>query len=362
MVPTKPEVTNYSGRSQPSPFMNDALINDVAGLSVLGASNEVANVARSGQNGTGVRITKIDGATPAVFNPVVPVVLSVPTMWNKFPQKQEILKALMESHAKSITGIDFSYELETTDTQIGHDGQTLKVPTKTTRSSISPSATFIEYTGNIVYKFFQDWIFDIQHPDTNSSILPAMGLGGTDMPGWTISAFSMSMLFIQYDPTGLPDRIMDAFIVFDMFPTQIGEIGFERTLGTTQTKERSVNFTGVVQHNNNTRDLGIAVAKMIALHRINYNYSLPGLAGSVNPSVAIQQELRSNAAYSGIDWETNAGNNHPLRSSRAPGSGGAANTYAPQVDGASAGNYYGNAELGPNVGPVSTDVDANRNA
>ena len=147
-----------------------------------------------------------------------------------------------------------------------------------------------------------------------------------------------------------------------MFPTQIGEIGFERTLGTTQTKERNVNFTGVVQHNNNTRDLGIAVAKMIALHRINYNYSLPGLAGSVNPSVAIQQELRSNAAYSGIDWETNAGNNHPLRSSRAPGSGGAANTYAPQVDGASAGNYYGSAELGPNVGPVSTDVDANRNA
>ena len=91
MATTKPEVTNYSGRSQPSPFMNDALINDVAGLSVLGASNEVANVARSGQNGTGVRITKIDGATPAVFNPVVPVVLSVPTMWNKFPQKQEVL-------------------------------------------------------------------------------------------------------------------------------------------------------------------------------------------------------------------------------------------------------------------------------
>ena len=362
MATTKPEVRNYTGRSQPSPFMNDALINDVAGLSVLGSSNEVASVARSGQLGTGARITKIDGATPAVFNPVVPVVLSVPTMWNAFPQKQEILKSLMETHAKSITGIDFSYELETADSQIGHDGQTLKVPTKTSRSAVSPSATFIEYTGNIVYKFFQDWMFDIQHPDTNSSILPAMGLGGTDLPGWTISAFSMSMLFIQYDPTGLPDRIMDAFIIIDMFPTQIGEIGFERTIGTTQTKERSINFTGVVQHNNNTRDLGIAVAKMLALHRINYNYSLPGLAGSINPNVAIQQELRTNAAYSGVDWEANAGSRHANRSTVAPGSGGSAHTYVPQADGPSAGDYYGSAELGPNVGSVSTDVDANRNA
>lgn len=358
----KPEINsnNYNGKSQQSPYMTDALISDVAGLSVLGASNEVANVARSGQLGTGVRITKIDGATPAVFNPVVPVVLSVPTMWNKFPQKQEILKSLMETHAKSITGIDFSYELDTADTQIGHDGQTLKVPLHTTRSQISPSATFIEYTGNIVYKFFQDWLFDMQHPDTNSSILPAMGLGGTDMPGWTISAFSMSMLFIQYDPTGLPDRIMDAFVVVNMFPTNIGEIGFERTIGTTQTKERSISFTGVVQHNNNTRDLGIAVAKMLSLHRINYNYSLPGMAGTVNPAASIQSEIRSQ--YGGIDWEANAGGGSPIRPNDAPqGTGGSANAYVPQESGASAGNYYGNANQSAGIVSVSTSKDANLN-
>lgn len=294
----------YNGNYGHSPFMSDALLEKVVGLGSH-LQGTVANVSRSGQNGTGVRITKLDGATPLVFNPVIPVVLTVPTMWNKFPQKQEILRALMETHARNITGIDFSYALETSQVQIGHDGQQMDAPTKTTRSQVNPSATFTEYTGNIIYKFFQDWMFDIQHPDTNASALPAMGVMGENMPGWTMSAYSMSMLFIQPDPTGLPDRIIDAFVICNMFPKDMGEIGFQRQLGTSETKERSINFSGIVQHNNNTKELGIRVMKMLGLHRINYNNALPGLTGSVNPNTAIQEDLKK--LEGGLHWEANAG-------------------------------------------------------
>ena len=294
----------YNSHYGHSPFMSDALLEKVVGLGSH-LQGTVANVSRSGQNGTGVRITKLDGATPLVFNPVIPVVLTVPTMWNKFPQKQEILRALMETHARNITGIDFSYSLETSQVQIGHDGQQMDAPTKTTRSQVNPSATFTEYTGNIIYKFFQDWMFDIQHPDTNASALPAMGVMDADMPGWTMSAYSMSMLFIQPDPTGLPDRIIDAFVICNMFPKDMGEIGFQRQLGTSETKERSINFTGIVQHNNNTKELGIRVMKMLGLHRINYNNALPGLTGSVNPNTAIQEDLKK--LEGGLHWEANAG-------------------------------------------------------
>lgn len=294
----------YNSNYGHSPFMSDALLEKVVGLGSH-LQGTVANVSRSGQNGTGIRITKLDGATPLVFNPVIPVVLTVPTMWNKFPQKQEILRALMETHARNITGIDFSYALETSQVQIGHDGQQMDAPTKTTRSQVNPSATFTEYTGNIIYKFFQDWMFDIQHPDTNASALPAMGVMDENMPGWTMSAYSMSMLFIQPDPTGLPDRIIDAFVICNMFPKDMGEIGFQRQLGTSETKERSINFSGIVQHNNNTKELGIRVMKMLGLHRINYNNALPGLAGSVNPNTAIQEDLKK--LEGGLHWEANAG-------------------------------------------------------
>ena len=317
----------YNGNFDKSPFMSDALLEKVVGLGSH-LQGTVANVSRSGQNGTGVRITKLDGATPLVFNPVIPVVLTVPTMWNKFTQKQEILRALMETHARNITGIDFSYTLETSQVQIGHDGQQMDAPTKTTRSQVNPSATFTEYTGNIIYKFFQDWMFDIQHPDTNSSALPAMGVMDEKMPGWTMSAYSMSMLFIQPDPTGLPDRIIDAFVICNMFPKDIGEIGFQRQLGTTETKERSINFTGIVQHNNNTKELGIRVMKMLGLHRINYSNALPGLTGSVNPNTAIQEDLKG--LEGGLHWEANAGGNDRAKYGfDAKGTMGSADNFKP---------------------------------
>lgn len=282
-----------------SKFMNDAILTQVTSLGVS-PNSLVANLARSGQLGTGIRFTKLDGATPAVFNPVVGIVLSVPSMWDRWPKLQEMLKALMETHAKSITGIDFSYSLETQDTPVGHDGQTMKVPTRTTRSAVNPSATFQEYPGLPVTNLFRTWMFDINHPDTNASILPANVSDTADIPAWYMSAYSMSMLFIQYDPSGLPDRIYDAYVITNMFPTDIGDMGFERSIGTTKLVEHSVNFAGIVQHNENTKELGYRVAQMLQLHKVNYNFALPGLAGSVEVDKAIQSELRN---FGGIEYE-----------------------------------------------------------
>ena len=350
----KGKVANNNGDT---PFMTKALLDKVVGLGNH-LQGHVANVFHSGQNGTGIRITKLDGATPLVFNPVIPVVLTVPTMWTKFPQKQEMLRALMETHARNITGIDFSYALEATPIQLGHDGQQMDVPTRTTRSQVSPSATFVEYTGNIIYKFFSDWIFDIQHPDTNASALPAMGIMDENMPGWTMSAYSMSMLFIQPDPTGLPDRIVDAYVIVNMFPKDIGEIGFQRQLGTTEHKERTINFTGIVQHNNNTKELGIRTMKMLGLHRINYNNALPGLSGSVNPSQAIQDTLHDMTG--GLHWEANAGAARP-EGYNALGEMGSADNYTPLNNDQTA--VQNNINAGKNNQPIDRQpANTNKNA
>ena len=40
---------------------------------------------------------------------------------------------------------------------------------------------------------------------------------------------------------------------------------------------------------------------MLALHKINYNFALPGLAGSTEVDSAIQSELRS---YGGLAYES----------------------------------------------------------
>lgn len=292
-----------SSNFKQSRFMNDAVLTKIDSIGVS-PTQMVANLARSGQLGTGIRMTKLDGATPAVFNPAVIVVLTVPSMWDKWPKMQEMLRAIVETHASSWTGLDFGYEVETQDTPVGHDGQSMQFPSRTKRSSVSPSMTVIEYTGMPIYHLFRTWMFDMQHPDTNASILPANLSDRSDIPAWYMSAYTMSIAAIQYDPTGLPDRIYDCAIYTNMFPMNIGEIGIQRTINTTEKKERTIQFSGLVQHNENTREFGVQLAELLQLHKINYNFALPGLAGVADPATAIQTELRS---YGGIEYEATGG-------------------------------------------------------
>ena len=310
-----------------SRFMTDAIM-ESSQIAALGFNegSQVANVARSGQLGVGLRSTKLDGSTPAVFNPAAAIVLNTPQIFDNIPNASECLRALMETHAKSITGIDVNYTVETGETQVGHDGQVLKVPTKTTRAQISPSVTFEEYQGLPVWNLFREWMFAMQHPDTNMSAVSAYADKGSDIPGWCISAFSMSMLFIQFDPTGLPDRIYDAVVVNNMFPTSIGEMGIQRVIGTTDVKERTIEFTGLIQHNRNTKLLGQRVAAMLGIHRVNFDFALPGMAGSVEPDTAISTSLRN---LGGMEYEVGnySGNGTSTGNSKAGSANGTATEF-----------------------------------
>ena len=312
-----------------SKFMSDAIVSTTDTTSTGAGSNDlVSNITFSGQLGSGIRFNKLDGATPAVFNPTVCIVLNTPSMWQRYPKAQEMLRAIIETHATSITGIDFGYTLETAETIVGHDGQTLKVPTRTTRSGVDPAIEVPEYPGMPVYNLFKQWMFDIQHPDTNASILPSKMEGAEytmdqtgansnfqDMPGWFVSAYSMSMIVIQYDPSGLPDRIYDAAIITNMYPVSIGDVGFQRQLGTTEMKTRSITFTGLVQHNEMTKALGVNVAKMLAMHKVDYDFALPGLAGDwkvkdgSTTDGAFKSDTQVDPATSGMHYELNDGTN-----------------------------------------------------
>lgn len=268
-------------------FMTNALYTNLTQMGVAGRTG-VANMISGGQLGVGARYTDLDAASPLVFNPTVFVVTHVPTMWAAYPKLQEMLKSLVETHASSITGVDFGYQIQTEEYAVGHDGQTQKVPTRSTRTQISPSMTFKEVSGNLVWNIFRSWIWDMQHPDTNASRLSAMlkhgsASGNGEIPPWLMSSYSMSMVGIQFDPTGLPERIIDGAFYTNMFPTDTGELGFQRVINTTEIKDRTIPFTGMVQHNENTRELAYQIATMLNLHKVNYDFALPGNDGTVKP-------------------------------------------------------------------------------
>lgn len=232
--------------------------------------NMTPNYHANFQLGMGLNAPMLDVATPCTFTPAVIVVTSVPAMYmidGKPTCMGVLIKNLLETHAKSVTGIDFGYTLGTdTAANAGHDSQNIAVPTKTTRSAVNPNFTFTELSGNLVFNCFKRWIWDIQHPDTNAS------MAQVQFPGaWTMSAYSASFMVIQFDPTMRPDRIIDAAHYCNVFPTETGQIGFERTIGTVKPLERSIPFTGIVQHNIQTKAIAIEIAEKLKLHVHNYD-------------------------------------------------------------------------------------------
>lgn len=262
--------------------MDNALI---SGASAYGTTRfgQVPNLTLGGQLGIGPNIPKIDVSTPLVLNATVFVVLELPTMWDAFPARKAMMKALIEQHAKSITGVDFGYTLNSQESPVGHDGQNLSVPTNTVRTAINPSITWVDLYGALAWNLIRAWLFDIQHPDTQASLMSAQ-LETDSIPAYLMSAFSMSMLGIQYDPTMDPNRIIDAAFYTCMFPTETTEFGFERQIAQSQIKERTIPFKGIVQHNENTRELGKIVATNLGIHKINYQ--LATTASGVAPDLA----------------------------------------------------------------------------
>ena len=255
-----------------------------------------ANIIDGGQLGTGIQITRLDAATPLVFNPAVLVVTQTPAMWDPYPYAQKMLKSLVEVHAKGVTGLDVSYTLETATTPVGWDGQEMKVPTRTTRAAVDPSFTWQEVTGNLVWNFMRKWIFDIQHPDTNASLMSATLDANQTMPPFLMSSFSMSMMAIQFDPTMLPENIIDGMYYTCMFPTSTGDFGLERTHGTTKVMDRTIQFTALVQHNENTKWLAQEMATILQFHKVNYNKAIAGPGGSA-------QDIQSRYGGAGVNNE-----------------------------------------------------------
>jgi hypothetical protein len=276
--------------------MTDALLRNITGIAA-GETSQIANIAAGGQLGIGSHLRKIDAATPLVMTPAVAIVTHAPTMFENVPGAKEVLKALIERHAKSITGIDFGYTLDSGQIMAGHDGQELNIPTDSKRTAVNPSFTFPELQGNLVWNFFKMWISMIRHPDTNASSLSAiLAEGGFDP--MLYSSFSMDMCVIQYDPTMHPDNIIGAYFYTAMYPQETGLVGIQRELGTTQVMERVIPMVGMVQDNSRTHEAGIQIAKALALHKADYS-SMPAIADAIESTLSnqgVHQEIEEIAA------------------------------------------------------------------
>lgn len=235
----------------------------------------VANLPKGAQLGLGPKLADIDIATPLVLSPIVPILVHSPGMFRNVPHFDSILKALVERHAKEISGIDINYTLEGSGTVVGHDGQETHMPTSSKREQITPTFTWQEITGNLVWNFMRNWITTAKHPDTQAANTSALPSADQELSPQLLSHIAMDVLFIQFDTTLRPENIIDAYFVVGMWPQETGEAGYQRIINTSQIVERQVPFYGVIQDNENTHAVGRNIAEILQLHRVDYNFAKP---------------------------------------------------------------------------------------
>ena len=277
----------------------------------------VANLVEGGQLGYGFKAGVFDAATPLAFPPATIVVLQTPMMWDVSPNNgfgdgglgdggilAMTVKSMFECHAKSVTGIDVNYTLDSGDQPIGHDGQNFKVPTQSKRTEVNPSFTWPEVTGNLVWNIILRWIWDIQDPDTNAGL----EFMADDPLPYTMSAYSLTFMAIQFDQTMHPDRIIDAAIYCNVYPQQTGEMGIQRTIGTTEVKERNVTFNAYLMHNKYTKYLGREIARQLNLRSETYQVA--------NPNTEMVDAQFGDSAVEGNGWEAGIGIDRDLATSR----------------------------------------------
>lgn len=272
--------------------LQGALLNNIANIS-NNQSATINDITKGGQLGIGPRLANIDAATPLVFAPAIPIITHIPTMFDKVENMGSILKSLVERHTKTITNVDFGYEMDEASAYILADGQEAKIPTKNKRSQIAPNMTFAEIQGNLVWNFFRQWMMMISNPDTHFSSMASIAGGDEDLDPYVYSYFSMDMLLISFDPTMLPQNIIDAVFITTMWPKTTGQLGMVREIATSHSPERSIDFSGIVQHNSAVYDAAVAIAKTLSLHKANFQLATP-VATQVEDGIAnmgVQAEI-----------------------------------------------------------------------
>lgn len=195
---------------------------------LLGADHSLTNgksraidLSLGGQQGLKRDNTNWVSGTPYTKQKLIPTLLRAPGAFRWLPDgadRVRILKALIELHSKSITGLNSSLTVDVGETVVNNT-EMMQTVTKTSRERSSPSHTFTEVYGKAVTTFFKEWIVELlQDPESgHPGIAGRAEYIAAGSPPLLADMVSASVLY--YEPN--PERSAvqgEAYLCVNMFP------------------------------------------------------------------------------------------------------------------------------------------------
>ena len=256
-------------------------INNASALGSMNDSNIANLTAAGGQYGPGPIFTSLSASSPLVLPRAFICVIETPRMYDNNLAFAYLIKTLMESCAKSVSGIDLNYNTNFNSVEMGRDSQTMETPAKTVRVQPSPTFVWPEYIGNVVWNTMYKWTTDMQDPDTN-----AVGVKTTmDRDDYFDYRFYGATMFVmQPDTTFQARRLINSYIITNVAPKTTGELGVKVEMTDAPSPERSINFSGFQIHNKDTVEMGKILWQTLQLEGVNYKNLTNGI-GAINSNI-----------------------------------------------------------------------------
>jgi hypothetical protein len=232
------------------PRLSDAVLNNAVQGYSLGQQNAMLNPVYGGQQGYAQNLDQWVSTAAYIRKNVICILLEAPTGFSYLPNGQEytnILRALVETQALSITGLQATLHVDTfNNNPVGGSGQMMQDPNNVVMDVPAVTFRFIDRYGMSITRYFEAWIRTlIMDPDTKIAGINTLAISSvTDM---LPDMYAASMLFIEPDPTGA--TVVKAWLGTNMYPTTSGPIeGSRDKTQPGQESQLEIPFTGIYQY------------------------------------------------------------------------------------------------------------------
>lgn len=244
----------------------------------LNSGHPMLRIENGGQHGWTPQLNEWISNQAYVRRNVIPVLLQVPRFFHYMPNTDDwikALKSLVEVHCRSIEGLNAGLEVAFEDHPVGGAGEVQQEVTKVTRQRSEPTFTFIEKYGMPIQTFLESWIrYGIMDPETGYALVATLANGQTLPSDWLADWYTMSMAFIEPDPTHT--RCLKCWICSNMMPDGTGEIIGKRDLTAPgEISTLTVKFTALTQFNLGSLAYGQSLLNEINLRNANPNLRPP---------------------------------------------------------------------------------------
>lgn len=226
----------------------DAFLQQGQGPAMGQLNPTVLDVRKGGMNGWHPDYAEWASAQAYIQKNVNAYLIEAPRGFDYLTNKEAwigALKALIELHPQSITGLASTYEVEVAENAVGGAGQMFEDFTNVTEARSQISISWIEKYGMPIGNFMRTWIrMLMMNPATKYADIMTLANGAP--ADQLADLYSATVLFVEPDPTGkFP---VNAWLTTNFWPRSSGEITGKRDL-TSPSESRTIDiqFAGLTQ-------------------------------------------------------------------------------------------------------------------